>query len=91
MTETITDNPLTFYQVLMRCAVEPELIANYDRLNGTNLSLKGSRLDRMIDESTGRLDSELAGFIEFVYDCVWLRLPREAIGAIPPDPSCGDE
>jgi hypothetical protein len=65
---------LTFASCLSECARDPELIANYDRLRGTNLSLKGSGLSLEIDRVTGRVDSELRGFIDFCWESVFLRL-----------------
>jgi len=67
-----------FLDVLSECARMPELVAEFDRLAGTNLSFRGSALDLKIDEATGRLDDDLRKFIAFVWDCVWCRLPPDA-------------
>jgi hypothetical protein len=62
----------------MKCLVEavrtPGLVAEYDRLRGTNLGLRGSELERAIDEATGRLDAEVLGFAEFVREWVYVPL-----------------
>lgn len=68
---------VTFLDCLMAAAGKPEFVENYDRLNGTNLSRKGSPIELAIDDASGRVEAELAGFINFVHDAVWLRLPAE--------------
>lgn len=57
----------------------PELVKNFDRLYGCNLSGQGTALDRMIDKSTGRIDGDMNKFVEFVHDCIYLRLPADSI------------
>lgn len=63
---------LTFADCLYCCAREPYLVENFDRLHGTNLSLKGAPLDLAIDQATGRLDSDMEKFIEFCWEFVFL-------------------
>lgn len=46
-------------------------IAEFDRLTGSNLSLKGSPIERAIDEASGRQKADLTKFIDFVYKHVW--------------------
>ena len=65
---------MTFYGCLMECARNQELIKEFDRLRGTNLSLRGSPIEIEIDKSTGKLDSDLKLFVDFVWECVWRRL-----------------
>ena len=55
-----------------------ELVEQYDRLQGSNLSMKGSALAVEIDKASGRMESEIKDFILWVYDVVWTRLPRDA-------------
>jgi hypothetical protein len=71
------EHTLSFGTCLAEAVSTPELIANYDRLRGTNLSFRGSRMDLAIDEACGRQFKELPGFVAFVYDFIWLRLPPE--------------
>lgn len=66
-------NGLSFEACLGKCAMEPGLVHNYDRLKGTNLSLRGSGFDLAIDKATGRLDAELEGFIEFCWEYIFQR------------------
>ena len=64
---------MSFMECLGHCISEPELIANYDKLRGTNLSRTGSPIDLAVDQATGRMNAEIEGFIEFCWDCVFLR------------------
>ena len=68
---------VTFYQCIMECAGTPELVENYDRLRGTNLSRKGHPINVMIDEATGRLKAEMKEFIEFVWEYIFIRFNPE--------------
>lgn len=68
-----TRNGVSFAACLIQCACNKELVHQYDRLKGTNLSLRGTGLDLAIDQVSGRLDSDLAGFMEFCWDVVFLR------------------
>lgn len=65
---------MTFTECVMECAGNSELVAEFDRLSGSNLSLKGAKIELMIDEATGRLNAELAMFVSFVYERVWTRI-----------------
>lgn len=64
-----------FINTLIYCINETEMVQEYDRLTGSNLSLRGTPIDLLIDEATGRLDDELREFIYFIYDCVYTRVP----------------
>lgn len=59
---------------LRMCAGNCELLANYDRLRGTNLSGRGSPIDRLIDEATGKLEAEALAFFD------WCRELFERLG-----------
>ena len=59
---------------LRLCAGNGELLANYDRLRGTNLSGRGTPIERMIDEATGKLEEEALGFFD------WCREMFERLG-----------
>lgn len=65
---------MTFEEVVKHAAANKELVAQYDRLSGTNLSLKGSPIDVQIDLATGRIESEVPDFVDFVYRAIWLPL-----------------
>lgn len=49
------------------------LLAEYDRLAGTNLCQRGSPLENAIDDATGRADGDLRGFLAFAKDALWDR------------------
>ena len=70
---------LTFYDCLMECVGTPELIEQFDRLNGTNLLLKGSPFALKIDEVTGRQKDDLRKFIDFCWEYIWSRLGSAGI------------
>jgi hypothetical protein len=61
---------------LAMAANSPDLLREYDRLYGANLSQRGAALDRMIDESTGRLAAEFEAFAAWTLD-VYERLPLD--------------
>lgn len=65
---------MDFEQVLQHCAGNKDLVTQFDRLTGSNLSLKGSPIDVAIDKASGRTNAELASFIAFVFEFVWLPL-----------------
>ena len=69
---------MTFRECLRECAANRDLLREFDRLKGTNLCEVGRRspMAAMIDEATGRDRDSCNKFIEFVYECVWLRAPR---------------
>lgn len=54
---------------------QPSFTAAYDRLAGSNLSMKGSNLDLMIDKASGRQAAEIKEFIDFVYEHIFLLTP----------------
>lgn len=68
---------VTFLDCLFECAGNAEMVRHFDRLRGTNLSLRGGPINLAVDQATGRLDHDLALFVDFVWDCVWIRLPPE--------------
>lgn len=59
-----------------------ELVANFDRLRGTNLSGAGSPLALAIDQATGRLDSDMQAFADFVSECIYQRLDGSALDSL---------
>lgn len=68
---------MTFEQCLMECAGTKELVAEFDRLNNTNLSMRGSAIDLRIDAATGRMAADIAKFTEFVAEFIYLPLVAE--------------
>lgn len=69
------DEVLAFVEVLVSCVENKDLLAEYDRLRGTNLLLRGTPIAVEIDFATGRISEELRDFAHFVKDAVWDRLP----------------
>lgn len=69
-----TRKNISFTDVLMECAGDKSLVAEFDRLAETNLSQKGTALDLEIDKATGRLDSDLEKFVLFCWDSVFIRM-----------------
>lgn len=69
----------SFAECLHVAAGTPALVAEFDRLTGHNLSRlgTGSALDQMIDDACGVHDEALRDFIEFVWDCVYMRFPEQ--------------
>ena len=70
---------MDFYECVMVCAREPEPVAQFDRLTGHHLATlhKRSGLDAMIDKATGRDAAALSKFLDFVWDCIYTRIPIE--------------
>lgn len=66
---------ITFEMCLIEAAKNKDLVKQFDRLYGTNLSFKGSQLDLAIDKSSGRTEADVGIFIEFVRDKVYRTLP----------------
>ena len=64
----------TFKECLMYCAGNKELVAEFDRLSGSNLSFKGAPINIMVDQATGKQKDDLRAFCDFVYECIWSRL-----------------
>jgi hypothetical protein len=67
-----------FTACVAMCFDDRDLVAAFDRLRGCNLLGRGTPLDLMIDEATGRTDRDLRLFVEFVHDVVWSRMSAEA-------------
>ena len=65
---------MTFQECVRESFANRELLAEFDRLKGTNLSLRGTGLDLQIDFASGRFEGEIEEFVAFVKECVWDRL-----------------
>ncbi|WP_295442574.1 hypothetical protein [uncultured Thiodictyon sp.] len=57
----------------------PELVAQFDRLAGCNLSRRGTDLDLMIDDATGRSDADVDRFIAFVEEFIYRPLVAQGM------------
>ena len=55
----------------------PDLVAEFDRLHGTNLSLRGSALDLRIDLACNRLEDDVGRFVSFIHETVAARVSPE--------------
>jgi hypothetical protein len=64
----------TILECLVAAANSPNLVSEFDRLTGNNLSRKGSPLDLAIDDASGRTDTGISDFIRFVDDCIYQRI-----------------
>lgn len=76
----MSNQQISFEMCLIEAAKNKELIKQFDRLHGANLSFKGSSLELAIDKSSGRTDSEIQKFIEFVDKYVYQTLPNKQQG-----------
>ncbi len=66
---------------LRQCIANKELLAEYDRLRGTNLSGRGAPINLMIDAACGKTEADVKGFCDFCMDFL-MRMPPP-----PPNPS----
>jgi hypothetical protein len=72
---SVRSDGLSFMQCLMAAAGTIELVREFDRLYKTSL-LERVPLNRMIDEATGKLDADMQEFLRFVWNNVFLTVPR---------------
>jgi hypothetical protein len=78
-----------FRRCLEEAFTTTALGVQFDRLYGSTLFSRTSQIERMVDEATGKQGEDFRAFVEFVHDCIYLRLPDEAIGSFrlaPPPP-----
>jgi hypothetical protein len=68
---------MTFEQCVRESFTNKDLVAEFDRLKGTNVSMRGTGLDLYIDLCSGRLEHDVAEFVKFVKECVWDRMSHE--------------
>lgn len=68
----MSNKPINFLECLQLCAGNKELVSEFDRLTGSNLSLRGSPIDVMIDQASGRTETEIEAFIQFVHEFIWI-------------------
>ncbi|WP_440986253.1 hypothetical protein ACQHIH_21370 (plasmid) [Xanthomonas sontii] len=77
-----------FLDSLVRAAQMPDLVAQFDRLTGSNLSRRGTPIERLVDVASGRVDAELRLFCEFILGVMWQRLPTDVRQAAAPSGVC---
>lgn len=71
--------PVSFREYVRECARNKELLAEFDRLNGTNLSFRQTPpIVQAIDMATGKTADDVARFLAFCWD-TYQRLPVEMI------------
>lgn len=66
---------LSYLECLYAAVSEPKLVSEVDRLCGTNLMFRGSGIELEIDRVTGKLDHDLEIFCDFVWECIFIRVP----------------
>lgn len=69
----VRSDGLTFAACVQMASGNADLVSEFDRLRGTNLSLRGAPISLAIDEATGRLDHDMQSFLRFVWNNVFLR------------------
>lgn len=75
---------VTFYECLMTCAGNDDLVREYSHLRCHNLGRDlRTPLEKLIDANTGyeaiiqqHLDDETVGFVRFAFE-IWQRMPAE--------------
>lgn len=75
-----TGHPLAwvhFIQWMSMCSESVELRTQFDRLRGTNVSRRGSPMNVMIDDATGKFEADARAFFDFCLD-LYQRLPPPA-------------
>ena len=82
---------MSFEECVIFCAQNHELVAEFDRLYGTNLGKLGLRsgIERIVDQATGYEADCCLKFIAFVWDCVWTLLPEECFVYAPAPANTG--
>ena len=82
----------SFHLMLCAAAANRELVAEFDRLTGSNLLRRGSLIELAVDDATGRSNDEVAAFVGFVLD-IYDRMPKQKPGGAfrrsPAHPSRG--
>jgi hypothetical protein len=71
-----------FIRCLMEGINTTELVENFDRLYGASILSRKSAIEKMVDEATGKQESDFRAFAEFVHSAIYMRLPDEAIQSL---------
>ncbi len=74
-----------FHLCLREAAATPALVAEYDRLCGTDLSRRRAPIVQMIDDATGKTEDDVRGFAEWVKRCVYEPLVSRLAAEEPGD------
>lgn len=69
----VRSDGLTFLGCVEAAAGELELVAQVDRLYGTNLMRRKDPIVNMIDDATGKADEDKQTFLRFVWNCIFIR------------------
>lgn len=69
---------ISFSDCVSAAIFNSQLISEFDRLTGSNLSLKGTPLDIEIDRATGCQQKDIASFLAFVYEVIFTRVSNGA-------------
>jgi hypothetical protein len=72
MNEPRVKNVDLFLMCLSEAASNKELLAEFDRLTGYNISLSGPAIVQEIDKATGQLEAGAKVFYEFVMEKIYL-------------------
>jgi hypothetical protein len=62
------------WETVLYCAENKALVEQFDRLNKSNMALRGSSLELMIDKATGKQEQDIIDFIAFVDECIFQRV-----------------
>lgn len=64
-----------WFWICVQEAIETDgIVENFCRLNG--YAVPNSTIERMIDSATGVLSQQAKDFVQFVFDAVYMRIPR---------------
>lgn len=71
---------MNFIECVLECARNEALVAEFNRLAGCKLGQSTTRtlIEKMVDDATGyagESNADMAKFVDFVRDAIWLRLP----------------
>jgi|SRR6185312_237051 len=68
--------------VLRTALACPALVAEFDRLAGTDVAARATPMNRAIDVASGRAEADLQRFLAFAKDAIWDRLDNATLDAI---------
>ena len=75
-----------FIACLRESLATPEFLEQFDRLYGSNLATRSSPIEAMSDNAAGKIDDDMRGFVAFIHDAVYLRIPGDAIADLRAHP-----
>lgn len=70
---------LAFIACIRQAAANNELVLQFDRLCGADLSRRRPPIERLIDEAAGKTADDVANFVRFVHDCVYMRVGDDVL------------